>query len=92
ETLSNTGYDLTLVHFHGIDDVSHAFGPHTKEVYERVENTDKLVESLAELWNGKIIIVADHGQHTDHGSDEKGRKGTHGAFQASDLFIPFLMK
>jgi predicted AlkP superfamily pyrophosphatase or phosphodiesterase len=81
--------DLLLVHFHGIDDACHNFAPHSQEALTVINKTDELVRELCRMWPGKVIITADHGQHE---VDEDGKKGNHGDFRASDLFIPLLTR
>lgn len=88
EKLSQDKYDLVLVHFHSIDDVSHQYGPEAPETREQIKVVDDYVGQLLDHWSGKVIIVSDHGQH---GVDSAGqRTGSHGEFRASDLFIPFI--
>ncbi len=80
-------YDLMLIHLHGIDDTSHSYGPESIETYIRIAEIDKMVADFLKLWEGNVIIVADHGMHS---VSEKGRKGNHGNFCAEDLFIPLI--
>jgi hypothetical protein len=86
---SSMEVDLLLVHFHGIDDVCHNFAPHSKEALAVITKTDELVRELCRMWPGKVVIIADHGQHE---VDEDGKKGNHGDFRASDMFIPLLTR
>ncbi|MGI6492550.1 MAG: alkaline phosphatase family protein [Pelotomaculum sp.] len=86
---SNMDADLLLVHFHGIDDTCHNFAPHSQEALAVIAKTDGLVRELCRKWPGKVVIIADHGQHE---VTEDGKKGNHGEFRASDLFIPLLIR
>ncbi len=80
--------DLLLVHFHGIDDVSHIYGPHSTEALAAIAENDRMAGELLSLWSGRVIVVADHGQHK---VEEDGvTRGEHGEFCASDIFIPLL--
>lgn len=94
--LANLDHDLLFVHFHGIDDVQHAYAPYSKEAFAKIAATDHMVEQLAADWSGRILIVADHGQHEQ---DEEtatgeyaGKKGGHGDFRASDILVPLLIR
>jgi hypothetical protein len=77
------GYDLGLVHFHSVDDYGHLTGANSDEVMERVMTIDGYTRQLVENWEGKVIIVADHGMH----STSDG--GSHGEFRSEDLIIPY---
>jgi hypothetical protein len=84
----NNNYDLLFVHFHGIDDTSHEYGPNSAQTYERIAAIDKKIAHILQNWEGKVIITADHGQHP---VNETGRKGNHGDFCPEDMFIPFIV-
>ena len=80
--------DLLVVHFHGIDNAEHTYGPGAPEELAAVHEVDsavgQLVEALPE--NTLILILADHGQHLVE--EEEGRVGNHGSLIESDMFIP----
>jgi predicted AlkP superfamily pyrophosphatase or phosphodiesterase len=78
------GYDLGLVHFHSVDDYGHLTGANSDEVMERIRVIDGYTRQLVENWNGKVIIVADHGMHS---TPDGG--GSHGEFRVEDLLIPY---
>lgn len=83
--------DFMLIHFHGIDDTAHREGPFGEATRARVREEDAMVGELMRMWSGRIIVVADHGQHTvEHPQDGEGR-GSHGDFRSEDLFIPVLV-
>lgn len=86
---NNMKADLLLVHFHGIDDTCHKYAPHSQEALAVIAKTDKLVMELCRMWDGQIVITADHGQHEVY---ENGKKGNHGDFLASDMFVPLLTR
>lgn len=84
---------LVFVHFHGIDDVSHAYGPGSSELREKIIETDAMLGELTALWEGLVIITADHGQHENDGGGDpeySDKKGSHGSFLASDLLVPII--
>ncbi|MDO4581903.1 MAG: alkaline phosphatase family protein [Bacillota bacterium] len=77
-------YDLLFVHFHGIDDVEHQYGPHSDQAYAKLAATDAMAGQLLAAWPGAVIVCSDHGQHpTEDG-------GGHGDFRASDILVPLL--
>lgn len=79
--------DLLFVHFHGIDDAGHTYGPGAPEESAAVRRVDlaagQLIEALPQ--NTLIIILADHGMHL---VEEEGRVGNHGHLIERDMFIP----
>ncbi|MBN1661585.1 MAG: alkaline phosphatase family protein [Anaerolineae bacterium] len=79
--------DLFWVHFHGIDDAGHTYGPRTAEEEAAIHGVDAAVgELLAALPAGTMtIIFADHGMHT---VEEEGRLGNHGHLIEEDMLIP----
>jgi hypothetical protein len=79
--------DLLLVHFHGIDDAGHTYGPGTPEEKAVINEIDAAVGELLEALPADtlVIIFADHGMHT---VDEEGRLGNHGNLIERDMFIP----
>ncbi len=74
---------LLFVHFHGIDDVAHKNGPYSEQTIQKMRELDAMSAKLAAIWNGKIIILADHGQHNS------GEVGTHGVFCEEDMLVPY---
>lgn len=77
--------DLIMVHFHGVDDRGHKYGDLSDNTMEKIKTVDEYIKTLSSKWDGKIIIVADHGMH------KKGSEGTHGYFRYEDLIIPYLI-
>jgi len=82
--------DLFFVHFHGIDDAGHTYGPGTPEEESSIREVDAAVGQLLEALpaNTLIIIFADHGMHH---VEEEGRLGNHGNLIARDMFIPIFV-
>jgi predicted AlkP superfamily pyrophosphatase or phosphodiesterase len=82
--------DFLFVHFHGIDDEAHTYGPFTEEVGARMAHIDEYVRFLAENWeSGKVIIVADHGQHNVY--DDPSRLGNHYKLCHVDMIVPYII-
>jgi predicted AlkP superfamily pyrophosphatase or phosphodiesterase len=77
-------YDLIFVHFHGIDDASHTYGPNSAEALKRTSVIDTYVEEILESWGGAVIVSADHGQHENNGL------GEHGTDREEDITVPYL--
>ncbi len=79
--------DLFWVHFHGIDDAGHTYGPGAPEEEAAIREVDEAVgEILAALPKDTLVLIfADHGMHA---VDEDGRLGNHGNLIARDMVIP----
>jgi hypothetical protein len=78
---------LLYVHFHGIDDTGHTYGPGAPEEEEAIRQVDAAVgEILSALPPDTLVIIfADHGQHL---VNESGRLGNHGHLIERDMLIP----
>ncbi|MDP2965961.1 MAG: alkaline phosphatase family protein [Pelolinea sp.] len=83
--------DLLWIHFHGIDDLGHTFGPGSQRVDDKIVEIDayvgKIMDSLPE--NTLIIAFADHGMHS---VTEEGRLGNHGNLIYDDMVIPIFFE
>ena len=79
--------DLFFVHFHGIDDAGHTYGPGAPEEEAAIREVDAAVGQLLAALPGDtlVIIFADHGMHQ---VEEEGRSGNHGNLIERDMFIP----
>jgi len=79
--------DLLWVHFHGIDDVGHTYGPNTPGEDAAISYVDTAVgEILAALPPDTLtLIFADHGMHL---VQEEGRLGNHSNLTARDMLVP----
>ena len=75
------------MHFHGIDDTGHTYGPGAPEEEEAIRQVDAAVgEILSALPPDTLVIIfADHGQHL---VNESGRLGNHGHLIERDMLIP----
>jgi len=82
--------DLLYVHFHGIDDAGHTYGPGTPEEMAKIREVDSAVgQVIASVPEDTLILVfADHGQHR---VEEEGRLGNHGQLIERDMFIPIFV-
>ena len=82
--------DLFYVHFHGIDDAGHTYGPWAEQEKEAIRGVDAAVGKLFKaLPEGTLLIVfADHGMHS---VQEQGRAGNHGHLIERDMFIPIFV-
>lgn len=88
--LADGAPDLLYVHFHGIDDAGHTYGPGAPEECAAILQEDAAVGQIVELLpSGTLIIIfADHGMHE---VDEEGRSGNHGQLVERDMFIPIFL-
>ncbi len=82
--------DLLFVHWHGIDDFAHTYGPASPEVAAKVREVDTHVgQLLAALPTDTLVIIfADHGQHA---VQEEGRLGNHDSLLPEDMLIPIIL-
>jgi hypothetical protein len=82
--------DLFFVHFHGIDDAGHTYGPGAPEEEAKIREVDAYVGQLIEALptDTLIVVFADHGMHA---VDESGRLGNHGHLIERDMFIPIFL-
>ena len=79
-------YDLIFIHFHGIDDRGHSFGPDDDRTMEYIEKIDGYVEEISKVWDGNMILTADHGMHT------RDSGGNHGECRCEDMLVPYFEK
>lgn len=79
--------DLFYVHFHGIDDAGHSYGPGAPEEEAAIREVDAAVGRLLEALPAEtlVLLFADHGQHL---VQEQERVGNHGHLIERDMFIP----
>jgi len=93
ERIAAGGCALVFVHFHSVDDAEHEYSPGSAEAREALKTVDSYCAKLLESWDGRVIIVADHGQHAQDGTGDAAyadRRGTHGDFAPTDIFVPLL--
>ncbi len=87
--------NLVYIHFHGIDNMGHAYKPVTSPVLDKVVEVDgycaKIFEVLPE--NTLVISFADHGMHIKPSEEEGGvGTGAHGNLIFSDMVIPIFVR
>lgn len=78
--------DLIFIHFHGIDDRGHSYGPYAHETLAYIEKIDSYLQNLDDLWDGVILATADHGMN------EKDGAGDHGDGTYEDMIVPYFLK
>ncbi|MFO7942126.1 MAG: alkaline phosphatase family protein [Bacillota bacterium] len=75
-------YDLLMVHFKGVDSAGHTHGALAEETLDTAVEIDGYIERLAESWDGRILVFADHGMKTiDDG-------GEHRLCVYEDMYVP----
>jgi len=76
----------SYIHFHGIDDMGHSFGPDSEEVDAKIiEVNAYLQEIFQNLPEDTLVITfSDHGMHTIENSEDKGN---HGNLIAEDMVV-----
>lgn len=80
--------DFLFVHFHGIDDVNHEYSQISNEARAKILETEDYIEDLIDAWDGKVILLPDHGHITYYDQDNIAR-GHHGFFEADDMIVPY---
>lgn len=83
---SKEDYDLIFVHFHGIDNRGHAYGPMSEESLKYIKNVDEYLDEISQIWDGPMIMASDHGMHTEED------RGNHGKCIYEDMVIPYFHK
>lgn len=78
-------YDYMMVHYHSVDDFGHDNGEMSDDTMSQLKMIDGYIEELVSQWDGKVIILADHGMH----STQEG--GSHGAFRVEDFVVPYVI-
>jgi hypothetical protein len=91
--IENDMPDFFYIHFHGIDDVGHTYGPDSQVVLEKIKEINRYLEQIIERLpeSTMVITFADHGMHSIDGKQDKGN---HGNLIAQDMvvFIHILIK
>ena len=83
--------DILFIHFHGIDDAGHSYGPGAPEESAAIEEVDSAAGRIVDLLpeGTLVVILADHGMHEVH---EEGRLGNHGHLLVPDMLIPVFLE
>lgn len=74
------GSSLMFVHFHGVDDVSHNYGPRHQKSIEKWEEIKGYIQEILNVYQGRVILVSDHGLY------ETSDGGTHGLFHVESMY------
>jgi hypothetical protein len=84
--------DLFYVHFHGIDDAGHTYGPGAPEEEAAIAGVDAGIGQILQAVPAEtlVIIFADHGMHQVE-EEEEGELGNHEFLIERDMFIPILV-
>jgi hypothetical protein len=87
KVMSDDMPDFLSVHFHGIDNAGHTFGPLTAEEKAKLDEVDEHMRLLVEALppSTLLLVLADHGMHAVR---EEERLGNHGSLLADDMLIP----
>ena len=77
--------NLLWIHFYGLDDTGHAYGPWSTEYITNLKNIDGYIgDIINKVANDTIfVITSDHGMHPVIG---KIHEGSHGNLIAEDMF------
>ncbi|MGC9347775.1 MAG: alkaline phosphatase family protein [Anaerolineae bacterium] len=87
EVLQGPMPDLFWIHFHGIDDAGHTYGPGAPEEEAAVAGVDAAVGELLAAFPPRtwVLIFADHGMHA---VEEGERLGNHAHLIERDMLVP----
>jgi hypothetical protein len=79
--------DFLWIHFHGIDDQGHSYGPESVQVESKLIEVDAYVRDIVDaLPRGTLVVIAsDHGMRT---VSEGERWGNHGTLAPEDMLVP----
>ncbi|MBD3204992.1 hypothetical protein GF319_01455 [Candidatus Bathyarchaeota archaeon] len=81
------GENLLWVQLLDVDDAGHRYGPYSQDSIEAVRRADTNLRRILEAAGSQdysVIVLADHGQHTDPDT----MRGTHGTDLDEDLEVP----
>jgi predicted AlkP superfamily pyrophosphatase or phosphodiesterase len=86
------GTNLLWVQLLDVDDAGHGHGPLSPQGIAAAKRADQHLKEIAETaWREgyALIILADHGQHTET-KDDGTEYGTHGTIADDDVYIPLV--
>lgn len=75
---------LVVVHLKDIDRAGHNYGPLHPFTLAVILETDRALKHLVSLWDGIVLVTADHGMHTTL------EGGNHGTLRFEDMVVPYL--
>ncbi|MCL2201181.1 MAG: alkaline phosphatase family protein [Oscillospiraceae bacterium] len=86
----NLDVDFMFIHFQGIDDEGHTYGPYSPEVAARMALIDGYIEYLVENFGpAAVIITADHGMRDIEGNPF--RLGDHLDISHEEMIVPYIL-
>ena len=85
-SVAEGGGGVLLGGVQGNVDSGHGFGPEALETMNYIKQIDGYTQELSSIWNGPIILTADHGMH----KFEDG--GSHGSCIQEDMLVPYFKK
>ncbi len=85
QIVKNKAHDYIWTHFHSVDNCGHSYGPYGEETINQIRVVDGYIKELVSMWDGKVIILADHGMH------DYDDAGSHGALRAEDMYVPYIL-
>jgi len=95
--IKNSHPPLLFLHYHGLDDLNHSFGPYDGRTIKHFQQLWQWHQELCKEWSGHILIVSDHGAHSIENEAQfnqklitKDTKGTHGDFIFADMAVPVI--
>ena len=84
--ISKDNYDFIFIHFHGIDDRGHSYGPDSNITMDYIKKIDRYMEKISNVWKDAIILTSDHGMR------EIDEGGNHGICRYEDMLVPYFKK
>jgi hypothetical protein len=93
QSLSENRSECLFIHFHGIDDVGHAYGPNSPEWLNKVQEVFNMTNDLLKRMDNQTLVVltADHGMHTIPPEEQIDyRVGAHGDCRNEDMIVPLI--
>lgn len=85
---------LLFLHYHGLDDLAHTFGPYGARSIDHLRKLWQWHLELRRRWTGNLLIISDHGSHAISADDNYRKNqddhGTHGKFIFEDMAIPII--
>lgn len=90
--IENSDVPFLFLHYHGLDDLNHTFGPNDSRTVKHFKNLWDWHNQLRQKWYGKLLIVSDHGAHLIKKDEitNNETKGYHGDFIFQDMAVPII--
>ncbi|KAB0804642.1 hypothetical protein PPYR_01612 [Photinus pyralis] len=84
--LSNSDWDIMVLHYLGLDHIGHVHGPFSPLVQPKLQEMDKVFKRIydeTKVWNKKTLVVVTG----DHGMKDSGG---HGGATYAETYVPFI--